>query len=230
MDEAQRVLSGEQFDEVDFGNGIRMLEGILSVRWPGGVCLKLSYTWAYHLTIERDGSSFKHQIFRKEDNQILNYVKRWVKDICNGRYSRKKTDQEQIQEVIIHRNLTSYMNNTKWKKFRNAMLKEMSFQPPYDYKTLYDESEYSAEGYMQYLMKNEGPHSFSSFDVESFNFVDYKSLELVKVRPRFFSLEGGILVKKQIWHDSEKEFVEILKKYNIPYELENGVYTIYGYK
>lgn len=102
------------------------------------------------------------------------------------------------------------MNSTKWREFRTAMLYEMPFE--------------------QHLMRNEGPNSFCSFDEESFNFLHYKALEWVKVRPRFFSLEGGQLVKQKIWHDSEEKFIEILIKYTIPYEMENGVYTIFGYK
>ena len=225
-----KSLSDMCFDEIDFGDGVRQPEAILSVCWPGGVCLKLNNTWAYHLTIEREGSVFKHQSFRKKDEQILLCVKQWTKDICDGKYKSKKTEREQIYEIVTQRKLTSYMNSTKWREFRTAMLYEMPFEPPYDYKTLFDERDYISKDYVQYLIKNEGPHSFCSFDEESFNFLDYKSLEWVKVRPRFFSLEGGQLVKQQIWHDSEIEFVEVLNKYSISYELDNGVYTIYGYK
>lgn len=224
------IMSDECFDEVDFGNGVRQVDGILSVRWPDGVCLKLQNSWAFHLTIERDGYIFKHQIFKKKDEQLLLCVKRWTKDISNGRYKTKKTEREQILDIITERHLTSYMNNTKWREFRTAMLEEMPFVPPYDYKTLFDDSDYISKDYVQHLITNEGPSSFCSFDAESFNFLNYKAIEWVKIRPRFFTQKGGQLVKKEIWYDSKKEFVEILIKYNIPNELKNGVYTIYGYK
>lgn len=224
------TISNVCFDEVDFGNGVRQTDGILSVRWSDGVYLKLQNSWAYHLTIERDKYIFKHQIFRKKDDQLLLCVKRWAKDISDGRYKTKKTGRERIFDIIVKKNLTSYMNDTKWREFRTAMLKEMPFQPPYDYKTLFDDSDYISKSYVQHLIKNEGPNYFCSFDEESFNFLLYKAIEWVKVRPRFFTLEGGQLVKKKIWYDSENKFIEILRKYNIPYELENGVYTIYGYK
>ncbi|WP_313076071.1 DUF6678 family protein [Lacrimispora sp.] len=218
------------FDEVDFGNGVRQDNQILSVRWSDGVYLKIQNSWVYHVTIERDEYIFKHQIFRKEDDQLLLCLKRWAKDISDGRYKTKKTGRERIFDIIVKRNLTSYMNDTKWQEFRIAMLKEMPFQPPYDYKTLFDDSDYIDRGHVHHLIKKEGPHYFCSFDEESFNFLLYKAIEWVKVRPRFFTQEGGQLVKKKIWHDSEIEFIDILRKYNIPYELENGVYTIYGYK
>lgn len=230
MNKDQEILLDDYFDEVDFGNGIRQPEGIISVRWPNGVCLKLSYTWIYDLTIRRDKTTFRRQRFRTEDGEILRYVKRWAKDICDGRYDRKKTEGEQIQEIITKRRLTSYMNNTKWKKFREAMENEMPFEPPYGYKTLDVEDDYNPQDYVWQIINNAGPHTFCSYDIESFNFFDYKSIEWVKVRPRFFSLEGGRLVTKQVWYDCEEDFVKILEKYSIPYELEQGVYTIYGYK
>lgn len=55
MGTGRTTVSDICLDEVDFGEGIKMPDGILSVRWPGGVCLKLRNSWAYHLTIERDG-------------------------------------------------------------------------------------------------------------------------------------------------------------------------------
>lgn len=223
-------MDNECFDELDFGCGEREIDKMLSVRWPDGVYLKLQYTWAYDLTIERDGYIFKHQMFKKNDAQLLLWIKRWAKDISSGRYKAKKTERERVLDIITKRNLTSYMNNTKWSEFRTAMLEEMPFEPPYDYKTLFDDRDYILQDYVQYLINNEGPVSFCSFDEESFNFLNYKAIEWVKVRPCFFTQEGGQLVKKKIWYDCEKEFVHILNKYTIPYELENGVYTIYGYK
>lgn len=226
----REILSDTSFNDIDFGSGIRQNDGMLTVRWPDGVSLKLQKNWAYHLIIERDGYIFKHQIFRQNNTQILIWIKRFAKDISNGKYKTKKTEKERILEIIIKRNLSSYMNNTKWRELRTAMLDEMPFVPPYDYKTLFDDSDYISKDYVQHLIKNEGPSCFCSMDAESFNFLNYKAIEWLKVRPRFFTEEGGNLVKKNVWYDCEKEFVEILTKYSIPYEAQNGVYTIYGYK
>ena len=41
-----------------------------------------------------------------------------------------------IIEIVQRRGLTSCMNNTKWREFREAMEYEMPFKPPYIYKTL----------------------------------------------------------------------------------------------
>lgn len=224
------TIPDTSFNAVDFGSGKRQKDGILSVRWPDGVCLKIQKDWIYSLTIERDGYIFTRQRFKKNDKQLLIWVERMAKDISNGRYTTKKTEKEIILDIITKRNLASFMNNTKWRELRIGMRKELPFIPPYEYKTLFDDSNYISEDYVQYLIKNEGPNCFCSLDEESFNFLNYKAIEWLKVRPRFFTEEGGQLVKKKVWYDCEKEFTEILKKYSIPYELKNGVYTIYGYK
>lgn len=218
------------FDEVDFGNGVRQSDELLSVRWPGGVYLKLRKTWTYHLSIERNDCMLRHQTFRKPDAQLLLWVKRWAKDISSGRYDTKKTKQELLWDIVIKRDLASFMNDTKWHEFRTAMQKEMPFAPPYEYKTLFDEDNEMLQEYAVYLTNKDGPHSFGSYDEESFCFSQYKTIEWIKIRPRFFIEEGDALVKKKVWYDCEKELVEVLKNYSIPYESENGIYTIYGYK
>ena len=116
-DDNMETNSYDYFDEIDFGNGIRQTNDMLSVRWPTGVYLKLQYTWAYQLTIERDRYVFKRQVFKKIDEQLVLTVKRWAKDITDGKYKTKKTEREQISDIIKKRNLTSYMNNTKWREF-----------------------------------------------------------------------------------------------------------------
>lgn len=222
------------FDEFDFEDGIKQNEAatdiLLSVRWHGGIYLKIKYTWTYFLTIERNDFPFYTQRFAKKDGHMLRSVSRCVKDIQSGRYSNKKTGREQIQEILICRGLTSFMNNTKWRELRTAMLEEMPFEPPYEYKTLLDDDDYINKDYIQYLIHEEGPNCFGNYDAESFNFLDYKSLEWMVFRPRFYTLEGGQLAKKQIWHDAEEAFVAILKKLNISYEIADGVYFVYGYR
>lgn len=202
---------------------------LLFIRWPDGICLRIQYTWAYFLVIEKDGTSFFCKNYRKEPPPIED-VKQCVKDIQTGNYKRKKTRREQIAEIIRLKGLTSYMNNTKWHEFRQAMLKEMPFIPPYDYKLLFDADDYIHSSFIQHLLLGDTGLEFCSMDEESFNFLDYKSIEWLILRPSFFSLEGGMLVKKKVWHNAENEFVEILKKYSIPYETKNGAYIIYGYK
>lgn len=230
-------LPEDYFDKIDFSGGIKQKNDdgscFLSVQWKNGIYLRIrenKYAEIYYLTVGRDGTSFNSQIFLKANERILKAVEHCVRDIQSGKYKNRKTEREAIQEIIVRRGLTSFMNNTKWNEFRLAMLEEMPFEPPYNYKTLFDKDEYISTEYVQHIINNSGPFSFSSFDNEIFNNLNYKSLEWVIVRPNFFSLEGGRLVEKKIWYESESEFIKIMKKYNIPYRLENGAYIIYGYK
>lgn len=171
------TIPDTSFNAVDFGSGKRQKDGILSVRWPDGVCLKIQKDWMYSLTIERDGYIFTRQRFKKNDKQLLIWVERMAKDISNGRYTTKKTEKEIILDIITKRNLASFMNNTKWRELRIGMRKELPFIPPYEYKTFFDDSNYISEDYVQYLIKNEGPNCFCSLDEESFNFLNYKAIE-----------------------------------------------------
>ncbi len=237
MDNTHSKLAFDCFEGFDFGDGVKQKSDdenyFLSVQWDSGIFLKIrenKCTGAYYLTIERDGTSFYSQLFSKANEHVPRAVEQCVREIQSGKYKNKKTERELIQEIIARRGLTSFMNDTKWSEFRSAMLEEMPFEPPYDYKTLSDEDEYINKQYVQHLIYNNGPFTFCTYDDESFNYLNYKSIEWVIVQPKFFSLEGGQLVKKETWYDAESEFVKILKKYSIPYELENGAYIIYGYK
>lgn len=90
----------------------------LSVQWRSGIHLKLrenNYTGAYYLTIERVGTSFYTQFFLKANDNIQKAVKHCVRDIQSGKYKNKKTEREAIQEIIVRRGLTIFMNDTKWK-------------------------------------------------------------------------------------------------------------------
>lgn len=231
MNRGNEELLDFKFEEMDFGNGRKEDAKILTVRWKGGIYLKLSYSWLYRLTITRENETLRHMVFQKANREdICLWVTRWAKEINDGKYNNKKTAREEIQSILEKRNLTSYMNHTKWNEFRIAMLKEMPFEPPYDYKTLFDEPDYLCCSYAKHLMEKEGPHDFCSFDEESFHFLDDRSLEWVKVRPCFYQLEGGRLVQKKIWYDAKEAFIKVLNKYHIPFEEQEGVYTIYGYK
>lgn len=44
--------------------------------------------------------------------------------------------KEKVRKIVQQRNLCSYMNATKWKELRNAMMDEMPFPPPFIIKYL----------------------------------------------------------------------------------------------
>lgn len=111
-----------------------------------------------------------------------------------------------------------------WANVVQAVIDEMPFQPAFVIKYL--DQPYSA-----------GPDENFTSDVsylgdwsgENFPPADsYDKIEWIKVRPRYLKHRGR-LVKPQLI-DASCDFERILEKYNIPYELENGTYCIYGYR
>ncbi len=217
--------------QVDFKNGVikdsaeQMVQDglVLDVRWKGNV----------HLRFYNHGVRFRYLVVRNEeavspaysagrqDERFFKSIQKLVNEIENGNFHKKKTMSEEIMETVCRRNLTSCMNDTKWKEFLFAMTEEISVAVPYDYKTLFEDSR-------EKLLFG------TSYDIESFNWHDFKSLEWVKLKPKFQEhIYQGRMIKDQIInHDVEDEFLALMKKYHIPYEYDkNGeVYVIYGYR
>ena len=216
---------------IDFRNGViedsaeRMLKDglVLDVRWKGNV----------HFRFYNRGSSSRYLVVRNEEQVSASYfvrrlderffksVVKLVNEIENGDFHKKKTQNEKIMETVCRRNLTSCMNDTKWKEFLYAMTEEMSTAVPYDYKTLFEDN-------------RENLLFGTSYDVESFNWYDFKSLEWVKLKPKFQEhiYQGRMMKDKIIYHDVEAEFSALMKKYHIPceYDRNEEVYVIYGYR
>lgn len=226
-------VSEQVLDRIDFKRGIVQECGTemrekgyaLDVRWKMNVHLILYINrwngscWYY---VERNGEqvSISHH-GRKYDDKFFHFLQHLVNEADNGDFNYKKTISERIAEIIHERQLTSYMNDTKWKEFVHAMDEEMSIEVPYDYKTLFEE--------------NRDDLSFGNgYDIESFNWYQFKSIEWVKVKPKFYEYKhrGMLIEAEEIYHDAEQEFLDLMNKYSIPYEYdeENEVYTIYGYK
>lgn len=157
---------------------------------------------------------------RKIDDKFFKSLQHLVNEIENGSFNHKKTESEKIAEIIQNRRLTSYMNNTKWTEFIHAMDEEMPCNIPFDLKTLFEDDHF--ELYDRF------------YDDECFNNYDFKSIEWVKVKPKFCdNIHRGMLISdEEIPHDFTEEFINLMKKYSIPYEYDeiNEVYIIYGYK
>lgn len=136
-----------------------------------------------------------------------------------------KDMKEKVRKIVQQRNLCSYMNATKWNELRSAMLNEMPFQPPFIIKYLdtecVEEADFQSDVYYlgdwYYAFAIEGAYFDASFAVE-----------WVKVRPRYLRRCGALIEPEMI--SAEDIFVALLKKYSIPFEENDGVYCIYGYR
>lgn len=124
------------------------------------------------------------------------------------------------KQIIEKRQLTSYMNTTKWMEFLQVMSKEIFLRIPYAFRTLFDTGRRNDELFDDCYCR------------ECFNGYDFKSLEWVKVKPKFCErrYRGRLIDDEEVWHDLEEEFIRGMKKYSIPYEGGDGTYIVYGYR
>ena len=119
------------------------------VRWKDGLTLNLSYNWnCYWIFVEKDDSIFKSIRLDKE-KYVMEKLQNTITSIERGNFARQKSTTELVAKIVQERQLTSCMNNTKWDKFRHAMLEEMPFRPPYEIKTLFDEDDTFIQDFVQ---------------------------------------------------------------------------------
>jgi len=132
----------------------------------------------------------------------------------------KKSRRKQILEAVSEKNMFSIMNNTKWNELRNAV-KDLPFPPPYILKGVLEDEldDYKFDQDVWYL---------GDWSDEAFLWGKLYEVEWIKVRPRYIKYKGQLVPDELI--DETQQFVEILERYNIPYETVNGMYVIYGYK
>lgn len=214
-------------ENVDFKSGVFQSTDdeniIIDVKWKHNIhyivdCFN-GVLWDY---VTRNGEkvSLISTTTKKPDEQWLKSTQKLVNQIENGDFNHKKTHSERVVEIISERRLTSYMNNTKWREFVHAMDEEMPCNVPFDLKNIFEDDHF--ELYDRF------------YDDECFNNYDFKSIEWVKVKPKFCdSIHRGMLIPdEKIPHDFINEFVSLMKKYSIPYEYieAEDAYIIYGYK
>ena len=217
--------------QIDFGSGMikdsQMRADGFRVEYKGGLCLEF-WWWndGYYINcyLKKEDTTILPHSSTVLNERFFQWVRHCVFEIESGKYRNKKSIREMILKETERRGLTSCMNDTKWREFLMAMVQEMPFCPPYIYKTLFEEEE------GDYFDFSEDVWYTGDYDEESFADYNYKVIEWVKVRPRYYEYHGGRLAGQKILHEAEQEFIEILHKYSIPYEVEKGAYIIYGYK
>ena len=129
--------------------------------------------------------------------------------------------KKEIRNIVEQRQLTSYMNDTKWNELRTAMLEEMPFPPSYFVKSLFREKVPEYWENVWYW----GDWRTGLSDVG-----DVKGywIEWLEIYPQY-KKHIGMLVEPQII-DASQELEVVLAKYHIPYEKIGHAYRIYGYK
>ena len=132
-----------------------------------------------------------------------------------------------INKLIQEKSLCSVMNNTKWKELKKGV-SSLPFLPPFVIKSVdEEESEYHYFDEDEYYSGDWGMDlgDYLGGDIYA---TPFYAIEWIKIRPRILEHQGRLIESKVI--DETEEFLAILKKYNIPYNEQNGTYIIYGYQ
>lgn len=201
---------------------------LFCVRWKGGLTLKLSYKWnSYWILVEKDDSIFQSIRIVKE-KYVMEKLQKTITSIERGNFAKQKSTAELVAQIVQKRQLTSCMNNTRWDKFRSAMITEMPFRPPYEIKTLLDED----DSFIQKFVMHDAAYC-GFYDEEEFVYFNYKVIEYLVVKTKYCDVTGGRLIEHKTWHDATEEFIGLMKKYHIPYvpyENVDNTFIIYGYR
>lgn len=196
-------------------------DDVFRIKWPRNISFTVhgnpKYGWFY---VERDqqqvSSIFRYRKF--PDSRSIGIMQNLIDEAETGKYNNKKTLSERIQEAVQQRQLTSCMNNTKWRELLDdlAEIPNLSIR----YKMLFDETDpESAWG----LSDDEYLYYMNMAEIEWFAIDD---------TVREYSRKG-LLLDPEISEESVKDKLEgILKNHNIffEYEKDSGVFTVFGYK
>lgn len=122
-----------------------------------------------------------------------------------------------VQKVINERQLSSVMNNTKWRRLQSAIKEEFPITPSFQVKFLLDD----------YANPEEfGEENWYSGDWEV-DLHPYFALEWIRVNLKVKSSEGLLLESKVT--DYADEFIQLLKRLKIPFVKEDSTILILGY-
>lgn len=125
-----------------------------------------------------------------------------------------KACTEQARRIIQQRQLCSYMNKTKWQELFCAIRAELPVLPPYQFRFLTTPAQTESDRDFFWW----GTWDDEAFPTEAY----YFNIEWIRI------LAVCKMPGKQVCVSAQLD--TILNRFNIPYEKENDVYTIYGYK
>lgn len=141
-----------------------------------------------------------------------------INEVEYGKYNNKKTQSDKIQDVIQQKQLTSYMNNTKWKELFDEI--RQIDRLPIMYKTIFDDT------VPKFYWTIAGD--------EYFDFMNKALIEWFKISGSIKEYEniGRLLDPKVVQYSVSDKIVAILQKHSICYEYDeiDNSYVIYGYR
>ena len=188
--------------------------------WKNGIAFTVKgwphFGWFY---VEKDSQIVSPAYdYRSIDERNLSVMQHMIDEIEAGKYNHKKALKDKIRETIQNRQLSSFMNTTKWRELIGAISEIKAL--PIKYKTIFE---------------NDCPQDFWTLDGdELFLSMDKALIEWFKISCTIEKQEYlGQLLKPKMSVVSVREEVEsILKRFSINYEYDekDNSLVIYGYR
>jgi hypothetical protein len=122
-----------------------------------------------------------------------------------------------VQQAINERQLSSVMNNTKWRRLQSAVKEKFPITPSFQVKFLLDDFA---------IPEDFGEENWYSGDWDE-GLDPFFAVEWIRVSPKFTSSKG-LLLEPEV-KDYTEEFIQLLRKLKIPFVKENSTIRIYGY-
>lgn len=132
-------------------------------------------------------------------------IEQFFPDVENSNFMDKK-----LTEIIMERQLVSVMNQTKWRELCQELAQNNELDPDVRLKYLYSDQVFGFSP----VWWNEVLREASAIEWLDFN--------PIKLKPRY-----GLIPAKET--DISNEIIQILKKYNIPYSVEQSYIRVWGY-
>jgi hypothetical protein len=121
--------------------------------------------------------------------------------------------EEEIFKYITNHQLSSCMNNTKWKELVSELTSIECYEPLVNIKLIFD---------------NENNNDFSHVWWDEVERDGFELIEWIQIKPFKIEKVGRLIEPKKT---DFTEFVKkALDKHNIPYNYGNEVFTVQGYK
>ncbi len=120
---------------------------------------------------------------------------------------------KRTRNYIFENQLASCMNTTKWKKLVAEITANETYDPLVNIKLIFD---------------IENNNSFSPVWWNEVERDGFELIEWIQIQP--FKTEKGVRLISSTQIDYTEFIQKGLNKHNIPYEYDQGVFTIYGYK
>ncbi|MBD8081972.1 DUF6678 family protein [Chryseobacterium caseinilyticum] len=127
--------------------------------------------------------------------------------------------KENVRKVGKEKGLSSVINETRWLELQSSIVK-LPFAPPYIEKLILENKTFKE------VQISDAPSWLSDwnpFYQEGMSL--FFAIEYIKIRPFYFKYNGRLTVATI--SDEGVQFAQLLNELHIPYEDDNGTFTIY---